>query len=69
MLHYDNHSNIYICIYVCVCESFPFSIEIFLSFVFQNNLHLLVDIRSYLYTDLETDLVRELYSAEVAAQF
>ncbi len=56
--------------YVCVCESFPFSIEIFLSFVFQNNLHLLVDIRSYLYTlTWKQDLVRELYSTEVVAQF
>ena len=56
--------------HVCVCESFPFSIEIFLSFVFQNNLHLLVDIRSYLYTlTWKRDLVRELYSTEVAAQF
>ena len=54
--------------YVCVCESFPFSVEIFISFVFQNNLHLLVDIRGYLYTlTWKQDLVRELYSIEVAA--
>ena len=58
----------YICIYVCVCESLPFSVEIFISFVFQNNLHLLVDIRSYLYTlTWKQDLVRELYSTKVAA--
>ena len=51
-----------------MCESFPFSVEIFISFVFQNNLHLLVDIRGYLYTlTWKQDLVRELYSIEVAA--